>query len=81
MGTRTNTAKWVESRKRWQVNVQKDGTRKTFTSCIPGRNGQREANRKADAWLDEGIEDQRMKVGTAYLKFLEGKRQTTSRSN
>lgn len=52
MGTRTNTAKWVESRKRWQVNVQKDGTRKTFTSSIPGRNGQREANAKADAWLE-----------------------------
>ena len=60
---------------------KRDGVRRSFYSSKPGRNGQREANRKADAWLDDGIEDQRMKVGTAYLKFLEGKRQTTSRSN
>ena len=50
---RTNTAKWVESAQRWQINVQKDGKRKTFTSTKPGRTGQREANAKADAWLDD----------------------------
>ena len=48
---RTNTAKWIESARRWQINVQKDGVRKTFTSAKPGRTGQREANRKADDWL------------------------------
>lgn len=37
---RTNTAKWVESAQRWQINVQKDGKRKTFTSTKPGRTGQ-----------------------------------------
>ena len=36
---RTNTAKWVESAQRWQINVQKDGKRKTFTSTKPGRTG------------------------------------------
>lgn len=81
MGARVNTAIWMESSQRWRIDVQKDGVRRSFYSSKPGRNGQREANRKADAWLDDGIEDQRMKVGTAYLKFLEGKRQTTSRSN
>lgn len=34
---RTNTAKWIESAHRWQINVQKDGVRKTFTSAKPGR--------------------------------------------
>ena len=48
---RTNTAKWIESAHRWQINVQKDGVRKTFVSAKPGRTGQREANAKADAWL------------------------------
>ena len=81
MGGRINTAVWLESSQRWRVNVQKDGVRRSFYSSKPGRNGQREANRKADAWLDEGVEDQRLKVSAAYLKFLEEKQQTTSRSN
>lgn len=38
-----------------QIKMQKDGVRRTFTSTKAGRTGQREANRKADAWLDEGI--------------------------
>lgn len=52
---RTNTAQWVESRNRWQINVQKDGIRKTFTSSKPGRTGQREANAKADKWLTRAL--------------------------
>ena len=71
MGVRVNTAVWIESSQRWRINVQKNGVRRSFYSSKPGRNGQREANRKADAWLDDGIEDQRVKVGAAYLKFLD----------
>ena len=55
MGRRTNTAQWLPNQKRWRIKVQKDGQRRTFTSAKPGRTGQREANRKADAWLDDGI--------------------------
>lgn len=44
MKERTNTAKWLEKQNRWQIAVQKDGVRKTFTSSRPGREGQREAN-------------------------------------
>lgn len=43
MGKRTNTAKWMENQRRWQINVQKDGVRRSFTSSKPGRTGQREA--------------------------------------
>ena len=81
MGKRTNTAVWLDKYGRWQIKVQKDGQRRTFTSSKPGRTGQREANRKADAWLDDGIEDQRQRVGQVYPRFLEEKKQTTSRSN
>ena len=81
MGARVNTAIWMESSHRWRVDVQKDGVRRSFYCSKPGRNGQREANRKADAWLDEGIEDQRLKVSAVYPRFLEEKQQTTSRSN
>ena len=48
MTTRTNSAKWMGTR--WQINVQKDGQRKSFYSSKPGRTGQREANAKAVSW-------------------------------
>lgn len=78
---RTNTAKWVESVGRWQINVQQNGERKTFTSAKPGRTGQREANAKADAWLEDGIKSQKIKVREAWVEFYERVKKTTSRSN
>lgn len=69
---RTNTAKWIESAHRWQINVQKDGVRKTFTSAKPGRTGQREANRKADDWLDHGVKSSG-KVADAWELFLQSR--------
>ena len=71
---RTNTAKWIESAGRWQINVQKDGVRKTFTSAKPGRTGQREANKKADDWLEKGIGSGRARVADVWEKFLEQKK-------
>lgn len=67
---RTNTAKWIESAHRWQINVQKDGVRKTFTSAKPGRTGQREANKKADDWLENGLKTRKQTVETAYAEFM-----------
>ncbi len=78
---RTNTAKWIESRSRWQINVQKDGIRKTFTSSKPGRTGQAEANRKADQWLDDGICNTKIKVRQASEQYIESLKNTTSISN
>lgn len=71
---RTNTAKWIESAKRWQINVQKDGVRKTFTSAKPGRTGQREANKKADVWLEKGVGTSRSNVDGAWNQFLDQKK-------
>ena len=78
---RTNTAKWIESAHRWQINVQKDGVRKTFVSAKPGRTGQREANAKADAWLEQGLQTRRETVASAYEEFLERAKKVTSKSN
>ena len=78
---RTNTAQWVESRNRWQINVQKDGIRKTFTSAKPGKTGQREANAKADRWLDDGIEDGKIKVKDLAKKYMADVRLKTSTGN
>ena len=54
MEKRTNTAYWIEKKSMWRVDVQRDGLRRSFYSSKPGRTGQREANAKADAWLEAG---------------------------
>lgn len=71
MKKRTNTAFWVEKESRWCIAVQKNGTRKRFYSSTPGRTGQREANAKADVWLDDSIRDGRKKVATLYAEWVE----------
>ncbi len=81
MGRRTNSAQWLPNQQRWQIKVQKNGERRAFTSATPGRTGQREANRKADAWLDEGICVTRRSVGDLYPEWLDEVKQTTSRAN
>lgn len=81
MSKRTNTAKWVESAQRWQINVQKDGVRKTFVSNKPGRTGQREANAKADAWLDGGLQSRTATVNSVWPEYLARLQLTTSESN
>lgn len=81
MGKRTNTAKWLENQKRWQVNVQKDGRRRSFTSSTPGRAGQREANAKADAWLDDGIEGGSQKVSVLFQAYLDDLKIRTSETH
>ena len=68
---RVNTAFWVEKEKRWCIAVQKNGTRKRFYSSTPGRTGQREANAKADAWLDDSIRDGKKKVSALYSEWVE----------
>lgn len=68
---RTNTAVWMEKQNRWQINVQKDGVRRSFYSSTPGRNGQREANRKADQWLEGDIVSAATKVKDVFPMFLD----------
>lgn len=70
MGRRTNTASWLPNQQRWQIKVQKDGVRRTFTSTKAGRTGQREANAKADAWLDEGIASTTKRCAEVWAEFL-----------
>ena len=73
MDKRTNTAVWMEKHQRWQVKVQRDGQRRTFTSSTPGRAGQREANAKADAWIaGESISSsKRLRVADAFEIYKE----------
>ena len=80
MGMRTNTAQWLPNQNRWQIKVQKDGVRKTFTSAKPGRTGQREANAKADAWLDEGICSTTKRCSEVWNEYLISVRATAGTS-
>lgn len=66
MGKRTNTAVWLEESQRWRISVQKDGVRRQFYSSTPGRTGQREANRKADVWLDTGVDPRGARIEELY---------------
>lgn len=81
MSKRTNTAVWQEAYSRWRVAVQKDGQRRYFYSSTPGRTGQREANRKADAWLEDGVGVKAGRVEDVYKLWLESLKQTTSAGN
>lgn len=78
---RTNSAVWMDDRSRWRVVVQKDGQRKAFYSSTPGRAGQREANAKADAWLDDGIDHTDRRVKDLYEEYVAEIKETTSYAN
>lgn len=79
MGRRTNTARWTGTR--WRIDVQKDGVRKSFYSGTPGRTGQREANAKADAWLDEGLAAVSPRIEDLFRGFMEAQQLRTSKAS
>ncbi|MBQ8216466.1 MAG: tyrosine-type recombinase/integrase [Oscillospiraceae bacterium] len=78
--TRTAEALWIESRQRWQINVQRDGKRRTFVSSTPGRRGKREAETKADEWLDAGQPDD-MRFDVAWGEYVTQVKDNTRTSN
>lgn len=70
-GKRVGSAFWNGNR--WKIKVQRNGEIKTFYSSKPGRTGQREANEKADIWLEGKITDDHRKareVWTLYFASL-----------
>lgn len=71
MSKRKNEAIWINSRQRWQINVQNDGTRKTFTCSIPGKKGKIGAERKADKWLQCKTQDDNIRLEKAWSEFLQ----------
>ena len=81
MSKRTNTAQWEEKYSRWRIAVQKDGERRQFYSSKPGRTGQREANAKADAWLDDGIGVKARRVDELYKDWYATLEKTNGTGN
>lgn len=78
---RTTVAVWLEKYNRWQIKVQKDGERRTFTCSTPGRTGQRMCHAKADAWLDDNVVDTNVRVDKLFAEYLKTLQETTSKSN
>lgn len=70
MKSRINEAKWFPTQKRWQINVQRDGKRRTFCSTKPGREGKAEAHAKAEAWLKNNTTDESTSVEVWYTRWL-----------
>lgn len=68
--TRKAEAAWIESRSRWQINIQKDGVRKTFTSSLPGKKGKAAAERLADQWLAE-THGEDLRFGELWQRYLD----------
>lgn len=79
--TRTNNARWIESQQRWQIQVQRDGVRRTFYSSLAGAAGRREANAKADAWLQTGIARSAGRISAISAEWLESLKPTRERQS
>ena len=73
MAERKNEAKWLEKYQRWQINVQRDGKRKTFYSKTPGTKGKIDAEKQADKWLKGSFENPTMRFSKLYELFLQEK--------
>ena len=78
---RKNEAKWIVKRKRWQINVQADCVRRTFTSAVEGQKGKDIAESKADAWLEKHLAGEETRCEILLDSFLEKKKKTTSAVN
>lgn len=78
MAERKNEARWVEARQRWQINVQVDGKRRTFTSSTPGKKGKAEAERKAEAWLREPTISDQVRAGKLLEEYVAHLKATAS---
>ncbi len=70
MALRKNEAKWIESRQRWQINVQQDGERRTFTNSTPDTKGKAAAESAAESWLKEKTQRERIRFDALWAEFL-----------
>lgn len=63
---RKNEARWTGER--WRIDIQRDGTRKSFYSSKAGKRGKIEAEKKADKWLQG--EDENISVSTMAERWI-----------
>ena len=79
---RTSSAIWYPDLKRWQVKVQKDGKRRTFTCSTPGRAGKLECHARADEWLaSTQTESDMVYIDQLYGLWFASVKKTASKSH
>ncbi len=81
MPTRVNQAVWYDKYNRWQIKVQLDGVRKTFTSSTAGPAGKRECHRKADEWLKYRLIGENTHVDVLFDRWVENLKINTSQGH
>lgn len=86
MAKRKNEAYWNASMNRWQIHVQADGVRKTFTSSKAyskktNKKGKIEAERKADEWLEAHTLDGSTRCSVLLDRYVEDVKARTGTSN
>jgi integrase len=78
---RTNAAIWQDKYRRWKIDVQRDGVRRSFYASAPGRNGQRECHKKADEWLDGNLINAETRAKVLHDKWIAELKTTTGRGH
>jgi integrase len=78
---RKNEAKWIEKRKRWQINVQSDGQRRTFQDTTPGTKGKVLCEQKADKWVKDKLVDENTRAEVLLDRWYKKLQISTSYSN
>jgi len=64
---------WNEKQQRWQLNIQRKGTRKTFTSSKPRdreKAGMAECRRKAAIWIEGNADKSGMRFDRAFEAYI-----------
>lgn len=62
---------WNESKECWQINVQRNGIRRSFYSSTEGRVGKHEAEDKADEWLKKLRPSSDKRFDDAWSAYLQ----------
>lgn len=75
---RKNEARWIEGRKRWQINVQSEGERKTFVDSTLGVKGKVACEKKADKWLEDKLAGENARVDTMLDRYAASLKKATS---
>lgn len=81
MAGRKSEAVWYDSQQRWQVKVQAQGERRTFTCSTPGRKGKIAAEKKADAWLEHQLVGEGTRCDVLLDKYFAHLQASTSKAH
>lgn len=62
---------WNEKEQRWVLRLSIDGSRKKFTSNVPGLSGKREVLRRSREFLESGVRKKSPTVSDVWPEFLQ----------